>query len=67
MQFFAGEWECHICGKSRPDAQISVYSTDLESVSGVKFTQNVRYCNDDPDCTAEAPYKRFINIHPSAK
>jgi hypothetical protein len=42
-------WTCHVCGKERPDDKISVRSTEA-LVGGIAITQNVRYCNDNPDC-----------------
>ena len=43
-------WTCHICGKERPDKNISVYQSPL-IVNGVEIgEQNVRYCNDNPEC-----------------
>ena len=42
-------WACHVCKKVRPDAAISVYSTQMER-GGVKWQENVRYCNDNQDC-----------------
>jgi hypothetical protein len=42
-------WTCHVCGRERPDDKISVHSTTT-NVMGVPVTQNVRYCNDNPDC-----------------
>lgn len=50
-------WKCHICKKSRPDAQISVHKIDI----GEYFCQtpgqswwNVKYCNDNIECTQKA-------------
>ena len=51
------EWTCHICGKSRPDESISVYRTDLSAEHNLPpetMGHNVRYCNDNPDCTEKA-------------
>lgn len=42
-------WACHVCGQIRPDSKISVYSTK-HKIEGLEFIQNVRYCNDNPDC-----------------
>ncbi len=42
-------WTCHVCGRTRPDAQISVRSRTV-SAAGVEVRQNVRYCNDRLDC-----------------
>ena len=51
-------WKCQICGKKRPDAQISVYSEDTSKAFGLKpgtMKVNVRYCNDNPVCQEQAP------------
>lgn len=56
-------WSCHICGKDRPDAAISVFLSDLSDEMKLPpgtVTQNVRYCNDDPKCTQEARVFRFL-------
>lgn len=47
-------WTCHVCGKERPDERISVYSRQKTLPGGVVMTENVRYCNDSPDCEAKA-------------
>lgn len=44
-----GYWTCHVCGATRPDARISVFSTE-RSIGGVPVVTNVRYCNDRPAC-----------------
>jgi len=57
-------WRCHICKKIRPDDKISVFKKDLSEVD-VSDTEmppfpkgfgqaNVRYCNDDINCTEKA-------------
>ena len=46
-------WTCHVCGKDRPDAQISVYTEDSPTVPGMSV--NVRHCNDVATCAAGAP------------
>jgi hypothetical protein len=46
-------WTCHICGKERTDDKISVFIKDttyLLKESGGTMQQNIRYCNDNPDC-----------------
>jgi hypothetical protein len=42
-------WTCHVCGEERPDEKISVYSKQVRN-GGIEFRQNVRYCNDKPEC-----------------
>lgn len=53
------EWTCHVCAKLRPDDKISVHSTET-TISGVVITQNVRYCNDNPDCIEGAKTINWI-------
>jgi hypothetical protein len=53
-------WVCHVCGKERPDDKISVHSTK-KMVGDVEITQNVRYCNDNPDCVEGAKTVNWIN------
>jgi hypothetical protein len=55
-------WKCHVCGKVREDAQISVYST-TRYMGSVPIQQNVRYCNDNPECIEGA---KTINFLPSS-
>jgi hypothetical protein len=54
-------WTCHVCGEERPDAQISVLSTDI-TPEGQSFSmrQNVRYCNDRLSCITGASLVRFV-------
>jgi hypothetical protein len=52
-------WTCHICGKVRPDARISVYSSP-KYIGAVEMIQNVRYCNDNPECVEGAKTKDFM-------
>jgi hypothetical protein len=54
MDFSKLTWTCHICGKEQPDDKISVYSSEIDMGSGIMMTQNVRYCNDNEDCTKKA-------------
>lgn len=46
-------WTCHVCGEERPDDKISVHSK-WASVAGIEVKQNVRYCNDRPECAEGA-------------
>ena len=48
-------WTCHVCNRERPDAKISVYSKPLVINGQVVGTQNIRYCNDNPECIQRAP------------
>lgn len=53
-------WECHICGEERPDAAISVLSKPM-IVNGQRVgQQNIRYCNDKPECIEGAKKFSFI-------
>lgn len=56
-------WTCHICGKERPDSKISVYKTDIGVKRGLQpgiMMMNVRYCNDNPECSSKAPEFSFF-------
>jgi hypothetical protein len=55
MSFAGLTWTCNVCGKERPDAQISVASATELHGGGVKMTTNARYCNDNPLCVKIAP------------
>jgi len=51
------KWTCHVCGEERPDAMISVYTTDRSqeyNLAAGTYKQNVRYCNDKEFCIEEA-------------
>ena len=57
------EWTCHICGKVRPDSCISVMKRDISEKFGLPagtMIQNVRYCNDDPDCEKKSELFSFF-------
>ena len=54
-------WTCHVCGKERPDAAISVYST-TKYIGTIPVKQNVRYCNDDPKCIEGARDHTFFRV-----
>jgi hypothetical protein len=54
------EWTCHVCGKLRPDDKINVYSR-VSTRFGVELTENVRYCNDNPDCFERAKTFTFLS------
>lgn len=50
------EWDCMVCGRTRPDAAISVTHRRL-AVMPDAFPDtrvNVRHCNDDPSCISLA-------------
>lgn len=48
------KWTCHICGRERPDDKISVLTKPLIMGGKVVGEQNIRYCNDSPECVEKA-------------
>lgn len=54
-------WTCHVCKEERPDAAISVFKRDHHE-GAVKFTENIRYCNDRVGCAAGAPTVNFLTV-----
>jgi hypothetical protein len=55
-------WTCHICGKERPDANISVHTNDTSEEHNLPkgtMKQNVRYCNDNHECISQVSDFRF--------
>lgn len=60
-------WTCHACGKERPDSAISVVTRDTSKEHGLPtgtFKDNVRYCNDNPECAKAAREKRWSSPAP---
>lgn len=58
-------WVCHICGRERPDELISVLTHDRSAELGWPagtWKENVRYCNDNPDCRIGAESFRFLKL-----
>lgn len=57
-------WKCHVCGRERPDALIDVYITDRTppemAAHDYKVSEQVRFCIDNPECIAQAPFVRFL-------
>ena len=56
-------WTCHVCGEERPDACISVRSTDMSNEYGLPIgtmMQNVRYCNDNKECIEGSKTKKLL-------
>lgn len=53
-------WTCHVCKDERPDDRISVFKSTAMLEGGIQVQQNVRYCNDRPDCGAKAPDVDFF-------
>ncbi len=58
-------WVCHICLRQRPNEKISVLSKPIDFGLGVIAKQNVRYCNDRPECIEGA--KDYSHIKRSPK
>lgn len=56
LDFSSMTWTCMICKADRPDAQISVAYRPLAGMEDMfpEARANVRFCNDNPDCIAEA-------------
>lgn len=52
-------WTCHICREERPDNKISVRSKPV-IVLGVEIGQNIRYCNDRPECKKGTDWFNFV-------
>lgn len=54
-------WACHVCGDVRPDDKISVLTTEMVYGEGnIPMKQNVRYCNDRPNCVEGAKEINFL-------
>jgi NMD protein affecting ribosome stability and mRNA decay len=63
MNVFEGlTWTCHVCGRERPDALISVAHVvcDTGEADGIPVTANVRYCNDRQACYAGVEELSFV-------
>lgn len=53
-------WRCDVCGRTRPDAKISVHTSDVSANHNLpKGTMqlNVKCCNDRLECIEGAPAK----------
>lgn len=60
-------WSCHICHDTRPEDKISVRTTDVSADYGLDhgtMRQNVRYCNDRPECMEAALTFKFFQVNP---
>lgn len=53
-------WKCHACGDERPDHLISVHKKKSK-LAGCEIEQNIRYCNDRPECLAKAKEMDFLS------
>ena len=63
-------WKCHICGVEREDSLINVANHDRSAWVGLPagtFTENIRYCSDNPDCERAAQYTFSFIPRPSAQ
>ena len=58
------EWNCHVCGKLRPDDKISVHSRTVTR-GVVEIKENVRYCNDNPECVEGAKKVTWLGAEES--
>lgn len=47
-------WTCHICKQERLDEKISVLIKSIIMNGQVCGEQNIRYCNDNPECFEKA-------------
>lgn len=55
-------WTCHVCKQIRPDKAISVFHR-TENIGGVDIETNIRYCNDNNDCSEKV--KTFSLLKPT--
>ncbi len=56
-------WTCHVCGDTRPDAKVSVFSRDISKRMGLPegtAQENIRYCNDRDSCIKGAKTKHHV-------
>jgi len=53
-------WACHICKRERPDDKISVLTKPLVINGKAIGQQNIRYCNDNPECIEGAKTFSFF-------
>lgn len=53
-------WKCHICGRERPDEKISVLTKPVIIKGQACGEQNIRYCNDRPECIEGAKEFSFF-------
>jgi len=53
-------WKCHICGELRPDDKVSVLRKPWYFMGQIVGYQNIRYCNDRPECYDGALKFEFI-------
>lgn len=60
-------WRCHICGERRLDQFISVRTNRYTiakdedyNTPPVEYTEDIRYCNDRPDCMEASKTYKFV-------
>ena len=53
-------WSCHVCKQMRPDSKISVHRR-ARTRGRVVIHENVRYCNDNPECQKGAMDVHFLS------
>ena len=53
-------WTCHVCNQVRPDSKISV-RTKRKRIGSVEFDENIRYCNDRPECVEGSKTRTFTS------
>lgn len=56
------KWNCQICGKCRPDANISVLQKPFIVNGQIVGEANIKYCNDNIECYESA--KNFDYMKP---
>lgn len=54
-------WTCHICKEKRPDDKISVFPKPVK-IQGRTIHQNIRYCNDRPECLLGTKTFSFFKV-----
>jgi hypothetical protein len=56
-------FKCDVCGKERQEAFIDILKKDRSSEFDLpegSFTENIKFCNDNPDCFFGAEKVRLI-------
>lgn len=59
-------WICHICKEERVDDKISVLKKPL-AIGAIVTQQNIRYCNDRPQCLEGAKGFSFFPDNPGSE
>ena len=50
---------CHVCGESRREHNINTRFNHFQNAHGATWTENIRYCNDRPDCIQRSQTHRL--------